>query len=161
MTHLRFLLLLFLVGAATYVQGQSDIYKKYAIHDELYVAYVAKFPLDSTTSVGVTLIKAQDSAGWAWMCKEFNLYSFPHPEELQDTTQKAVYTCLRDKADPTQDAPDLDGKVDFSKCCAFFASPANRSVCIFHISSEEENIKLLLYKINTITNGKTNHQINQ
>jgi hypothetical protein len=157
MTHIRYLLLALLVGATICVRGQSDIYQKYAVHDELYVAYVPKFPLDSTTTVAVTVIQAHDTAGWAWMCKEFNIY---------DTTggsgaarqQKMLY-CLRDKADPTQPATMVAGNVDYSRCCPLFASPVNYSVCIFHVTSRDEIIKVFEFRLKLLKDEKNKSRI--
>ena len=51
----------------------SEVYRRYAHVPGVEAAFVKGFPINDTVAVDVTLLRAADSAGWAFMIDAFNI----------------------------------------------------------------------------------------
>ena len=64
----------------------SEVYRRYAHVPGLDAAFVKDFPINDTVTVDVTLLRATDSASWAYLTEAFNIsmevlqYVEAHPE---------------------------------------------------------------------------------
>ena len=51
----------------------SEVYRRYAHVPGVEAAFVKGFPINDTVAVDVTLLRATDSAGWAYLMNKFDL----------------------------------------------------------------------------------------
>ena len=51
----------------------SEVYRRYAHVPGVEAAFVKGFPINDTLGVDVTLLRAADSAGWAYMMEAFHI----------------------------------------------------------------------------------------
>ena len=51
----------------------SEVYRRYAHVEGVEAAFVKGFPINDTLGVDVTLLRATDSAGWAYLTEAFNI----------------------------------------------------------------------------------------
>lgn len=97
MTHLRFILYIVFVLSLGNAFGQTHIYERYASWTDLEVAYLENVPLDSSTSVNVTILIAKDSAVWVELLKSFHI----QPNlEIIDVNQFPIAFILCDRINP-------------------------------------------------------------
>ena len=55
----------------------SEVYKKYSRVEGVRATYIKDFRINDTLTVGVTLLEATDSAGWATLQEDFGLPVVP------------------------------------------------------------------------------------
>ncbi len=53
--------------------GQSDLYKRCAEEKCVEAVFIKDMKVDLKTRLDVTVVKAMDSEGWQWMCREFRI----------------------------------------------------------------------------------------
>lgn len=131
--------------------AQTDLYRRYADRDDIKVASVSGFRIDSTSQADVTLIEAIDDSGWQWMKSEFHIgeLSEGQAESLRDGND-IVFFARRSRSNPSESAPVVGERVDASASCYMGISYLQRAVYIFCADSEEQNdaiVALLVKKI--------------
>ena len=62
----------FLSGVVPYWKC-SEVYRRYAHVEGVEAAFVKGFPINDTLGVDVTLLRAADSVGWAYLTEAFNI----------------------------------------------------------------------------------------
>ena len=119
--------------------GQTDLYNRYASQPGVTVASVSNFVLDSASRVDVTVVVAQDDSGWDWMKQEF-LIPVLSPQQESELAQglDAVLFARRNRANPKENAPVTDEKIDVSASCFIGISYLNRTLYIFCAQKEEQ-----------------------
>ncbi len=148
---LHFLLLLLCLLPFTPLQAQTELYKRYAGQDGVKVASVSNFAIDSVTRVDVTVLEAEDDAGWAWMKKEFYIGELS-PEQQAGLSEgfDAVLFARRSRSNPSENAPVKNEQIDIAGSCYMGISYLNQAVYIFCADSEEQYdavVSLLVKKI--------------
>ena len=133
------------------LQGQTDLYQRYASQPGVKVASVLGFAIDSATRVDVTVLEAQDDEGWEWMKKEFFIGDLS-PEQQAGLIEgfDAVLFARRSRANPRDNAPIHNEQIDIAGSCYLGISYLNRAVYIFCADSEEQYdavVSLLVKKI--------------
>ena len=67
------ILFFLLLGCATSVVAQTDLYNRYSGRTDVRVASVTNFTLDTGITADVTLLEAIDDQSWQWLCSTFGL----------------------------------------------------------------------------------------
>lgn len=132
--------MLVLVLAATYnVAAQTELYQRYASQPNIKVASVSNFALDSTSHVDVTVIAAEDDAGWEWMKREFYIGDLA-PEQQANLREGSdvVLFARRNRSNPREKAPVVGENINIAASCYMGISYLSRAVYVFCADSEEE-----------------------
>ena len=132
----------------------SEVYRRYAHVPGVEAAFVKSFPINDTLGVDVTLLRAADSAGWAYMMEAFNI-----PKELLQLVKlrpefrKSERVVLRDHpeigAAYEGENPDSGLTADDVEVCAI--DYLEREVCVFHTRNAEEVAIILDYNFDDMT----------
>ena len=132
----------------------SEVYRRYAHVEGVEAAFVKGFPITDTLGVDVTLLRAADSAGWAYMMEAFNI-----PKELLQLVKlrpefrKSERVVLRDHpeigAAYEGENPDSGLTADDVEVCAI--DYLEREVCVFHTRNAEEVAIILDYNFDDMT----------
>ena len=142
-----FLLLLASLAAA----AQTDLYQRYASQHGVKVASVSNFALDSTAKVDVTVIAAEDDAGWEWMKREFYIGDLAPEQQanLQEGSDVVLFA-RRSRSNPRENAPIVDESINVAASCYMGISYLSRAVYVFCADTEEQYdaiVALLIKKI--------------
>lgn len=136
----------------------SEVYRRYAHVPGVEAAFVKGFPINDTLGVDVTLLRAADSAGWAYLTEAFNIttevlqYAETHPEfriaqnmVLRDHPEKQV-AIKGKKKDSNITANDVELRIlDYLE----------KEICIFHTRNASEVAAIFDYNFeNMVTNKK-------
>ena len=148
----HFCIVLLLVLAATQsIAAQTDLYQRYASQPNIKVASVSNFAIDSTAKVDVTVIAAEDEAGWEWMKREFYIGDLaPEQQAGLDEGNDVVLFARRSRSNPHEGAPVIGEHVDMAASCYMGISYLSRAVYVFCANTEEEYdavVTLLIKKI--------------
>ena len=129
-----------LVLAATQgVAAQTDLYRRYASQPDVKVASVSNFALDSTSRVDVTVLSAEDDAGWEWMKREFHIGDLsPEQQAGLDEGSDVVLFARRSRSNPRENAPIEGEHVNMAASCYLGISYLSRAVYVFCADTEEE-----------------------
>jgi hypothetical protein len=136
----NFCIMLVLVLAATYnVAAQTELYQRYASQPNIKVASVSNFALDSTSHVDVTVIAAEDDAGWEWMKREFYIGDLA-PEQQANLREGSdvVLFARRNRSNPRENAPVVGENINIAASCYMGISYLSRAVYVFCADTEEE-----------------------
>ena len=136
MKHIALLLLLFASLAAA---AQTELYQRYATQPNIKVASVSNFALDSTAKVDVTVIAAEDDAGWEWMKREFYIGELsPEQQAGLNEGSDVVLFARRNRRNPRENAPILGEQIDVAASCYIGISYLSRAVYVFCADTEEQ-----------------------
>ena len=136
MKHIALLLLLLASLAAA---AQTDLYQRYASQPNVKVASVSNFALDSASKVDVTVIAAEDEAGWEWMKCEFYIGDLsPEQQEGLREGSDVVLFARRSRSNPRENAPILGEQIDVAASCYMGISYLSRTVYVFCADTEEQ-----------------------
>lgn len=148
---MKHLLLPLLLLASLAASAQTELYQRYASQPDVKVASVSNFALDSTSRVDVTVISAEDEAGWEWMKREFYIGDLS-PEQQAGLSEgnDVVLFARRNRSNPRENAPIVGEQVDIAASCYMGISYLSRAVYVFCADSEEQYdaiMALLIKKI--------------
>lgn len=110
--------------------GVGDLYRRYADHPGVRVAFIKGYPFDDTTRVDVTTIEALDAEGWAWMLAEFAEGLYPTPTSINSAT---LLTLQRD-----------DGRFLFLSC-------RDSSLCLVDANTDAQYDAVLRHQLALLT----------
>lgn len=129
------LLLLASLSAA----AQTELYQRYASQPDVKVASVTGLSIDSTSQVDVTVIAAEDDAGWEWMKREF-FVSDLSPEQQAGLREgnDVVLFARRNRANPSETPPIKNEQIDISASCYLGVSYLNQAIYVFCADTEEQ-----------------------
>lgn len=133
MKHLNILALLLMLPMVAL--GQQEIYDHFAPAEDLTVAMVRNFGVDSVNKVDVLLVQAHDDAAWNRICTELEI---KHLAGEQMSNSSPFMVDLRDRRNPAQHAPIVDEKVDVMNSCQLGADRREKAVYIFFSRTEEQ-----------------------
>lgn len=133
------LILAAMLLCSVHIAAQTDLYKRYASQPGVKVASVNNFAIDSASRVDVTVIEAEDDAGWLWMKAEFFVAELS-PQQQAGLLEgfDAVLFARRSRFNPRENAPVRDEQLDVAGSCYIGVSYLNRAVYIFCADSEEQ-----------------------
>lgn len=148
MKRIAILLLMLVSLAAT---AQTELYQRYASQPGVKVASVSNFALDSNAKVDVTVIAAEDEAGWEWMKREFYIGDLA-PEQQANLREGSdvVLFARRSRSNPRENAPIVDENINIAASCYMGISYLSRAVYVFCADTEEQYdavVALLIKKI--------------
>lgn len=146
-----FILLPLLLLASLAATAQTELYKRYASQPGVKVASVSNFAVDSTSHIDVTVISAEDDAGWEWMKREFYIGDLsPEQEAGLGEGSDVVLFARRSRSNPRENAPIVNENIDMAASCYMGISYLSRAVYVFCAETEEEYdgiVALLVKKI--------------
>ena len=145
------IMLVLVLAAAQNVAAQTDLYQRYASQPNIKVASVNNFALDSSVKVDVTVIAAEDDAGWEWMKREFYIGDLsPEQQEGLYEGSDVVLFARRNRSNPRENAPIVGENINIAASCYMGISYLNRAVYVFCADTEEQYdaiVALLIKKI--------------
>ena len=129
----------------------SEVYKKYSRVEGVKATYIKDYRLNDTLTVGVTLLEATDSAGWAYLCGEFNILPGMIEAAEEDSTTD-VWTRKILKGHPESpykksDANHQEGETE-PVIEILSLSIRRQEVCIFHTRNNKECDEAFVNRIN-------------
>ena len=131
--------LLLLLFASFAVSAQTDLYQRYAAQPNVNVASVSNFALDSNAKVDVTVIAAEDDAGWEWMKREFYIGDLsPEQQAGINEGNDVVLFARRSRSNPRENAPIEGETINIAASCYMGISYLSRAVYVFCADTEEE-----------------------
>ena len=132
-------MLVLVLAAAHSVAAQTELYQRYASQPNIKVASVSNFALDSTSHVDVTVIAAEDDAGWEWMKREFYIGDLA-PEQQANLREGSdvVLFARRNRSNPRENAPVVGENINIAASCYMGISYLSRAVYVFCADTEEE-----------------------
>ncbi len=133
------LILPLLLLASLAATAQTELYSRYASQPNVKVASVTGFAIDSTSQVDVTVISAEDDAGWAWMRREFGIadLSAEQQEGLREGSDVVLFA-RRSRSNPSLSAPIKNEQIDIAASCYMGISYLSRAVYVFCADTEEQ-----------------------
>lgn len=132
-------MLLVVLAATQGVAAQTDLYQRYASQPNVKVASVSNFVLDSASKVDVTVIAAEDDAGWEWMKREFYIGDLsPEQRAGLDEGSDVVLFARRSRSNPRDNAPIHGEQIDMAGSCYMGISYLSRAIYVFCADTEEE-----------------------
>ena len=149
------ILLFVLLGCATGVMAQTDLYNRYSSRTDIRVASVTNFTLDTGVTADVTLLEAIDDESWNWLCTTFGLATPTKEQEQQIEAgwDVAMFT-QRSRQDPTKPAPVVDEHIDQGNSCYLGVSYLTRTIYIFCCSTEKQSDVVIGYLIRKMSAAK-------
>lgn len=139
---------IFIFLATFLVEGQTDVYKRYASRTDIRVASVTNFTLDTGITADVTLLEAIEDEGWEWLCNEFKLASLsPEQQKQMDEGWDVAFFTQRNRKDPTQPAPIVNDQIDQSNTCYLGVSYLSRTLYIFCCNTDKQSDVMVNYLI--------------
>ena len=129
----------------------SEVYKRYCDVEGVRATYIQDFRVNDTLTVGVTLLEATDSAGWEYLCGEFNILPGMIEAAEEDSTMD-VWTRKSIKGHPEtpykkSDANHQEGETE-PVVEIVSMSMSKQEVCIFHAQNDEECDAIFYNRIN-------------
>lgn len=133
------LLVVGMLLASFAASAQTELYSRYASQPNVKVASVTGFALDSTSQVDVTVIAAEDDAGWEWMKREFGIadLSAEQQEGLREGSDVVLFA-RRSRSNPGLSAPIKNEHIDIAASCYMGISYLSRAVYVFCADTEEQ-----------------------
>ena len=115
----------------------SPLYRQYAGQEGIKASYVRDYPVDDTTLVDVTLLRATTDSAWESLCIAFTPYEFSDSSEyihnlIHDTTSVTFRVVSKDDY-RVKVTPATANNFDF-----FTLTAMQKSICIFHTKNNEQ-----------------------
>ena len=129
----------------------SEVYRRYAHVEGVEAAFVKGFPINDTLGVDVTLLRATDSAGRAYLMEAFHI-SEGMVKEAEENPLANIWM-----SQSLKDTPETRYIPSDSISCAdsdieIIAKAMNeREICIFHTRGAGERVAVLNYKWDEMT----------
>ena len=115
------------------------------------VAFVSGFPLDSVSTIDVTVVEATNDDGWSWMRQEFRIADLmPDQQADLNVGSDVVLFARRSRTNPGASPAVVGDRIDVAASCFVGISYLRRTVYIFCAESEEQSdaiVTLLVKKI--------------
>ncbi len=140
----------FLSGVVPYWKC-SEVYRRYAHVPGVEAVFVKGFPINDTLGVDVTLLRATDSAGWAYLMEAFHI-SEGMVKEAEENPLANIWM-----SQSLKDTPETRYIPSDSISCAdsdieIIAKAMNeREICIFHTRGAGERVAVLNYNWEDMT----------
>lgn len=122
----------------------SEIYKRYVNEEEIDASFIKGFEINDTVKMDITLLTGVTKSGWERLCSDFEV------EELDDELQKKIeggkeliFTRLVSKEDYKKIVEESSGKEELMAI-----SYKKRSICIFHVTDEEQIHAVIRHNLN-------------
>ena len=115
----------------------SKLYWQYRGQEGIEASYVKQYPVDDTTLVDVTLLRATTDSAWESLCIAFTPYEFSDSSEhihnlIHDTTSVTFRVVSKDDY-RVKVTPATANNFDF-----FTLTAMQKSICIFHTKNNEQ-----------------------
>ena len=127
----RFLLVVLFLVAAVAARAQSETYLRYSQNPNLDVAFVEGFRIDSTTTVDVTVIFANESATMVWLMGEFGFTEADYG--LLAKNRNAFSSKKFDRGSASLGNTGGKQVVDYA-----IASVYHSRICVYHITDNHQ-----------------------
>lgn len=134
--------------AACSLSAQTHLYQRYADREDVRVASVTNFALDSGIVADVTLLEAVDDEGWQWLSSEFRLIPLSDEQQRQMLQGwDVVMFAQRDRQDPRREAAVVNEQIDAASICYLGVSYLSRTVYVFDCTTDRQSDVIVEYLI--------------
>ena len=134
----------------------SEVYKRYSRVEGVRATYVKDFRVNDTLTIGVTLLEATDSAGWAYLVRAFDISQEKLSVFEQAGMDIFVWQALRDN--PEKQAATKGDSRDTSLTCNDVVTCAcsikGNKICVFHTQSKDEMVAIDNYNYDKMIDKK-------
>lgn len=145
-----FLITMLLAGNVVWGQSERDahkrsdaVYERYESRQDLTVAQILNYPVDSNVCVSVVMLQADNEGSWEELMQEFGVASLSMEQKQSIKRNNKVSAFMYKQADnPTMMADMQDGKVNKLKSCIVIAAYDAQTLWIFHYNTEKEALKI-------------------
>lgn len=148
-------ILFFLLAMVHFSVAQNPVYERFASREELTVAYVSKYRIDSVTAVDVVLVHANDSAGWTDFQREMNVPDETIESQLADLKKgwiNPIYFYYSKKNQPEARITSTEEEKEYD---LVIFSLSERTLFVFDVKSREQGLYLFhIFVSNTFKNIK-------
>ncbi len=128
---------------ATVVHGQQEIYDHFSVRENLTVAYITDFRVDSVV-MDVVLIEAQDDTAWRQLLEETG--NLGKHRDIGKMNQKVLIS-YRSERRPKKDFLKLAASKDiagsFEASCSVYVQLAEQRIFVFFPTDSEQAIKTI------------------
>ena len=136
----------FLPGVVRYWQS-SEVYKRYCDVEGVRATYIQDFRVNDTLTVGVTLLKATDSAGWGRLIKDFGIV--PYSDTILSLiNSNSVQTKYIPKGNPLLPMDSILTNNDF-----MVVSQHKWEISLFDIKTDEQIEAIFQYQFTKLKNS--------
>ena len=136
----------------------SEVYKQYSKVEGVRATYVKDYRVNDTLTVGVTLLEATDSAGWAYLMESFHI-SEEMVKESEENPLANIWVSQSIKGSPeTRYIPSDSISPADSDIEIVAKAMKEREICIFHTRGAGDREAIQNYNWDVATN-KRKHQI--
>ena len=129
----------------------SEVYKQYSKVEGVRATYVKDYRVNDTLTVGVTLLEATDSAGWAYLMESFHI-SEEMIKESEVNPLANIWVSQSLKGSPeTRSIPSDSNSPADSDIEIVAKAMKERQICIFHTrgAGEREAIQNYHWDVTT------------
>lgn len=120
----------------------SEVYKKYCQTDGVDATFIKDYQVNDTLTLSVTILKANDSTGWALLKNDFSVGELT-PEDKEDVQRgKNVITFKMIPQCGTS-----AGTADAYPDNVLVLTHRDKTMTVFHINSDAERHAVFLYHI--------------
>lgn len=121
----------------------SEIYTRYENTDGIDASFIKDFRVNDSVFIDVTLLEAKDSAGWALLCKDFDV---PTPsslfQQLISEGKDIIYSGSINKTNTES----ISEGYTYNLLAISYQS---HTLSIFHLHNEEESLSVLNYNLDS------------
>ncbi|MBP5515851.1 MAG: hypothetical protein J6X86_02765 [Bacteroidales bacterium] len=140
--HIKYGIVLgILLAMSHFAMAQNPLFGRYAQRDELTVAQVTKYRVDSVTAVDVVLIHANDSSAWISLLKEMDFPDITIKNHIicmeKGWSMVAYNYCKRNHPEVRVSLDEWDEEFDL-----VFFSTDDKTIYVFEVETEEQAKKI-------------------
>ena len=151
--------IVFMISTIDMAIGQTELYKQYEHLEDVVVACVMDFPID-TIKVEVTILEPQTKEAVYYLVKEFNLgIEKDSIDKYLEAKNKGLISRIVHKNDSKKEYGPLKKTNDYSNISLLMYNCNTGAIIVFHnIETKERRIIIAKFITSTLRNKK--HNIN-
>ena len=125
----------------------SKLYWQYRGQEGIEASYVKQYPVDDTTLVDVTLLRATTDSAWVSLCHKFITPEIPDNVKEKIIYGNSVSVRIVSKDNPRiAVTPDSADRYDY-----LLFSPTKTTIGLFHVENVEQIFAILSKEVDEIT----------
>ena len=125
----------------------SPVYRQYEGHEGIEATYMKQYPVDDTTFVDLTLLRATTDSAWVSLCHKFITPEIPDNVKEKIIYGNSVSVRIVSKDDPRiVVTPDSVDRYDY-----LLFSPTKTTIGLFHVENVEQIFTILSKEVDEIT----------
>ncbi len=121
----------------------SELYRHYAGTEGIAASFIQRYRLNDSVRIDVTLLQADDSAGWSLLAADFGIKELP--PELQQLVDKHPSVTLKKLYDEQEGVPATYDVAAISR--------QQRSIAVLHFDSKKYSRDFVSFQVKEIHNA--------